>query len=134
MYGDEVKSGSLLPRAVKVLVVDDELSVATVAKRMLEKLGQHVSLAESGEQAVEIFSREKDFDWVLMDITMPGIDGLACLQLLRGINPEVRVVMTSGYDATSALNDTQTEQPDGFLRKPYTFAALREVAEIAVTD
>jgi len=119
---------------VRVLVVDDELPVANVARRMLEKLGQHVTLAESGEQAIEIYSRENNFDWVLLDITMPGMDGLICLQLLLEINPTLRVVMTSGYDAANALNDDQAEKIDGFLRKPYRFDALREVAEKALSD
>ncbi|ATX82613.1 PAS domain S-box-containing protein [Mariprofundus ferrinatatus] len=115
----------------KVLVVDDEGSVAAVAKRMLEKLGQQVVVASNGMEAIELFSKEADIDWVLLDVTMPEMDGVACLKALRTLDPDVYVTMSSGYDAESALNNSAGCQPDDFLSKPYTFASLRTVVEHA---
>lgn len=115
----------------RVLVVDDEQSVATVAKRMLEKLGHEVVVASNGMQAVEIFSHDRRIDWVLLDVTMPAMDGVACLHALREIDPTIYVTMSSGYDADSALKITDACQPDDFLSKPYTFNALRKVVEKA---
>ncbi|NWF38175.1 response regulator [Mariprofundus sp. NF] len=115
----------------RVLVVDDEQSVATVARRMLEKLGHDVVVAESGMQAVEIFSHDREIDWVLLDVTMPEMDGVECLHALREIDPAIYVTMSSGYDAESALKLTDECQPDDFLSKPYTFNALRKMVEKA---
>ncbi|ATX78935.1 PAS domain S-box-containing protein [Mariprofundus aestuarium] len=118
-------------KGAKVLVVDDEVAVAAVAKRMLEKLGQQVVLASNGREAVEIFSHEEDFDWVLLDVTMPEMDGVECLKALRKVDPAVYVTMSSGYDAENALNGSGDCHPNGFLSKPYSFAALRAVVENA---
>ncbi|NWF35975.1 response regulator [Mariprofundus sp. KV] len=118
-------------KAGRVLVVDDEKSVATVAKRMLEKLDHSVVVASNGMQAVEIFSVDRGFDWVLLDVTMPEMDGVECLHALREIDPAIYVTMSSGYDADSALKLSDACQPDDFLSKPYTFAALRKVVERA---
>jgi len=118
-------------KGAKVLVVDDEVAVATVAKRMLEKLDQHVVVASNGRAAIEIFLHENDFDWVLLDVTMPEMDGVECLKALRKIDPAVYVTMSSGYDAENALNGSGDCQPNDFLSKPYSFAALRAVVENA---
>lgn len=115
----------------RVLVVDDEQSVATVARRMLEKLGHEVVVAANGMQAVEIFSQDRGIDWVLLDVTMPGMDGVKCLHALREIDPAIYVTMSSGYDADSALEITDACQPNDFLSKPYTFKALRKMVEKA---
>jgi len=76
-------------------------------------------------------------DWVLLDMTMPNMNGLECLQKLRQINPDVYMVMSSGYNqdhmGASPEDDEALEKPQDFLKKPYSLASLREVCERALS-
>jgi len=114
----------------RVLLVDDELAVLNVAKRMLEKLGLSVVTASMGRVAVDIYRNDRSFDWVLLDVTMPEMDGVECLEELRKINPDLYVVFSSGYDPEST--PTGNNHPDDFLNKPYTFQALTTIVEKAL--
>jgi len=112
----------------QVLVVDDETQVLKTVGRMLERMGFEAVLSTSGEEAVRIFSEAPDrFGWVLLDVTMPGMNGRECLRSLRQLRPDIRVVMSSGYsvDVTESAGE---DQPDEFLGKPYTFKSLQAVA------
>jgi len=115
----------------RVLVVDDERAVLHVAKRMLERLGLSVVTACDGREAVEVYSSDHAFDWVLLDVTMPEMDGVECLKKLREITPELYVVMSSGYDSESAMTSLGGNVPNDFLTKPYTINALRVIVEKA---
>ena len=115
----------------RVLVVDDEQAVLSVACRMLERLGLSVVTAGDGKQAVDIFSNDPSFDWVLLDVTMPEMDGVECLNVLRGINPDLYVVMSSGYDQDNAMATSNGIIPNDFLTNPYTIGALKGVVEKA---
>lgn len=117
----------------RVLLVDDEDGVIQVASRMLEKLGLAVETASNGSQALEIFSANPSFDWILLDVTMPEMDGIECLQCLKEIKPDIHVVLSSGYNADSALIPAQGHQPDDFLPKPFTFSSLRGAAQKAAS-
>ncbi|GAV21230.1 two-component system, chemotaxis family, response regulator CheY [Mariprofundus micogutta] len=116
----------------RVLVVDDEQAVLNVAKRMLERLGLEVETAHDGREAVAAYSADQRFDWVLLDVTMPEMDGVECLKKLREINPDLYVVMSSGYDPENALALSENSMPNDFLTKPYTIEALRQVVEKTV--
>jgi len=111
-----------------VLLVDDEEGVLQVASRMLSKLELNVQTASNGKQAVEIFSANPSFDWVLLDVTMPEMDGIECLQQLKKIKPDIYVILSSGYNTDSGLIPAQGYQPDDFLSKPFTFSDLRAAA------
>jgi PAS domain S-box-containing protein len=81
-----------------ILLVDDEESLTALGTRMLEHLGFTVLTAADGMQAVELYrERGKEIDLVLMDLTMPHMDGAEAFGELRRLNPEVRVVLASGY-------------------------------------
>jgi len=116
--------------AGRVLLVDDEPGVIQVAHRMLEKLGLQVVAALGGLEAVDIFKHDSAFDWVLLDMTMPAMDGAECMQQLRRISPDIHVVMSSGYDADSVMHENC--QPNDFLTKPYTMNNLRDVVRRAM--
>ena len=80
-----------------VLVVDDETAVRTISARLLEKIGYHTVEAAGGEDALELYRRERDFTLVVLDLTMPGLSGRETLKKLREIDPEVRCLLASGY-------------------------------------
>ncbi len=128
---EEVLPMEQMPWSGRVLLVDDEAGVIQVASRMLEKLGLTVVTAANGRKAIEIFGSDAAIDWVMLDVTMPEMDGLECLRRLRENRPDIYVVMSSGYNADSALMPTQECQPDDFLTKPFSFSALRTAARRA---
>jgi two-component system, cell cycle sensor histidine kinase and response regulator CckA len=110
-----------------VLVVDDEETVRTVARVMLEKMGFTVLLACDGIEAVKTF-REKHAHVrvVLLDMTMPHLDGEQTFRELRRIHSDVCVILSSGYNEQSATNRFAGKGLAGFLQKPYRFEQLRD--------
>jgi len=115
-----------------VLLVDDEDGVRTVAGRILEQLGYQVVSAESGRRALEIYRRERDrIDLVILDMLMPGMGGAETFQQLKGVDPQVRVLLSSGYSVDGEAQEVMAAGARGFIQKPYRLAALsQKVAEI----
>ncbi|HQU45289.1 MAG TPA: PAS domain S-box protein, partial [Pirellulales bacterium] len=108
-----------------VLVVDDEEMVLRVARAILESVGFEVLTATSGTEAVEMFARRpKEIDLVLMDMTMPHMNGEETFAQLREIDPKVLVVMASGYSEHEATSHIVSKNLAGFLQKPYRAADL----------
>jgi two-component system cell cycle sensor histidine kinase/response regulator CckA len=117
-----------------VLLVDDEETIRALGKRMLEKAGFNVLMAEDGRQAVEAFQKNKDaISLVLLDLTMPHMDGDACFRELRQINKNVKVILSSGYNEQDVINRFAGKGLAGFIQKPYTaeelVSRLKEVLE-----
>jgi len=117
-----------------VLVVDDEEPIREVASMMLERIGMRVMLAGDGVEAVEIFKdHHAEIDAVLLDMTMPRMGGEEAFVQLRRIDPQVKVILSSGYNEQDATNRFAGKKLAGFIKKPYTsellFAKLREVME-----
>jgi len=104
-----------------VLVADDEDTILALARRILERAGFTVLLAGDGREAVEVFRREHSrVRLVLLDLTMPHLDGEACYRELRQIDPAVRVVLSSGYNEQDVVNRFAGKGLAGFVQKPYT--------------
>jgi PAS domain S-box-containing protein len=110
-----------------ILLVDDEESLLALGSRMLEHLGFNVLIATDGLQAVDLYrQRGKEIDLVLMDLTMPRMDGAEALGELRRLNPEVPVVLSSGYSRDDVASRFTGKRLSGVLQKPYTLSKLRE--------
>ena len=108
-----------------VLLVDDEDSVRTLGARMLERIGFQVLVASDGQEALELYQvRQGEIVLVLLDLTMPYMDGEETFQQLRCFDPQVRVVMTSGYTETEMALRFTGQPRCGFLQKPYTLEGL----------
>ncbi len=111
-----------------VLVVDDEETVRTVAARMLERLGFGVVLANDGREAMEKFRESPTrFTLVLLDLTMPHLDGEETFRQMRIQNPSVRVILTSGFNQQDAVNRFTGKGLAGFIQKPFELASLIQV-------
>ncbi len=109
-----------------VLVVDDEETVRKMAALMLGHMGFETITAADGMEAVDVYKRKRGkIVVVLLDMTMPRMDGRACFEALRCIDREVRVILSSGYSEQEAVNRFASRGPAAFLQKPYTLAALR---------
>jgi len=109
-----------------ILVVDDEETVREMAVMMLEEIGFGTLSAEDGVQAIEAYREHHDeIALVLLDMTMPRMDGRTCFAKLREMNPDVRVVLSSGYSEQDATNSFADHELAGFVQKPYRLATLR---------
>jgi PAS domain S-box-containing protein len=108
----------------KVLLVDDEETVRSVGRSILQRAGLTVVLAEDGEQALEAFEREQDIACVVMDLTMPRMDGEACFRELRRLKPGVQVVLSSGYNEQDVISRFTGKGLAGFVQKPYKASEL----------
>jgi signal transduction histidine kinase/CheY-like chemotaxis protein len=116
-----------LSGAGTVLVVDDEEIVRRIAKNTLESWGYRVLLAENGQVAIERFAQKSDeIALVLLDLTMPVMNGEQTFQRLKRIKPSIKVVLTSGYDEADAMGRFVGDGLAGFLQKPYTARKLAE--------
>ena len=112
-----------------VLVIDDEESVRTIARQMLERMGFRVLLASDGREGVVIF-RETEasgvrITCVLLDLTMPHMDGEEAFHELRRLRPDVTVVLASGYSEATLFGRFANLGFSGFLQKPYRLATLQ---------
>ena len=110
-----------------VLVVDDEDTIREVAAMMLEDMGFRTLGATDGLHALELYEKHRhEIACVLLDMTMPKMDGEACFSELRRLNPEVVVVLSSGYTEQDATPRFIGKGLAGFIQKPYTPEALQE--------
>lgn len=102
-----------------VLVVDDEILIRDLAKKMLDRFGYKAMVAASGEEALKIFREKHKFiDLVLLDVLMPRLSGPETLQQLRELDPNVPVILSSGYSADQFDGGTSIEAA-GLIQKPY---------------
>jgi DNA-binding NtrC family response regulator len=116
-----------------VLLVDDEEEfVATLATR-LETRGLKVDVAHSGEAAIEKV-KEKSFDAILLDLAMPGMDGIETLKRLRELNPDSQVVLLTGRATVKTATEAMREGALDLLEKPVDIEVLVEKIDEASTN
>ncbi len=114
----------------RILVIDDEEVVREMVSRILERLGYSVTAFGDGETAIAHFREHAaETDLVILDMSMPGMDGRACYRALKEIDPTVCALLSSGYAQDQKIEETMEEGVKGFLQKPYHVTAL--AAEIA---
>ena len=129
------ESAATTPRAATewrakgtVLVVDDEETMRSTVARMMKIFGLDPVLVSDGREAVEVFRVEPArFDLVLLDLTMPHMDGEQTFTELRRLRPDVRVVLMSGFNAQEALLRFPGKGLASFLQKPFSIDDLHSV-------
>jgi CheY-like chemotaxis protein len=116
-----------------VLVIDDEAPVLRFATGVLTTLGFEVVGATDGPRAIEVFQRYRDqLALVLLDLTVPGMDGDSLLSVLERDRPDIPVVLSSGYDAADQGTRFASRLVAGFLPKPYRLEEMRAVLHDAL--
>ncbi len=103
-----------------ILVVDDEPAVRTVATAILKRAKFDVIAVESGREAIDIVIETGDrIDAVVLDMKMPDMNGVQVMEKLRGIRPDLPILLSSGYSETEVSERTECEGVSAFLPKPY---------------
>ena len=111
-----------------VLIVDDEEILRKVSGETLTRIGYRVLTAADGVEAVKLFGEcAEEVDIVILDMIMPRMNGIDCLERLRDIVPEVPVILCSGYIADAL--DAEKSKFTTFLKKPYRAVKLRKIVE-----
>jgi PAS domain S-box-containing protein len=121
-------AGEAAARAAgRILVVDDEADILTASAELLTALGYQAVLAEDGLDALECYSAAPgEYDLVILDLSMPRMDGREAAQALRALDPEARILLCSGYNEADATRGFAPGVLAGFLQKPYSVRELRE--------
>jgi CheY-like chemotaxis protein len=121
---DNVVAGqSKLPRGHNelVMIVDDEEPIRNLAQKVLERFGYRVLLAADGNEAISLYQpRRNEIDVVVTDMVMPVMDGPATIVALKAINPEVKIVGSSGMASVSGMDKATNAGLRYFISKPYT--------------
>jgi DNA-binding NtrC family response regulator len=115
----------------KILFVDDESDILKIGKEILEKHGYEVMTAYTGEEAVKKYTEMK-IDLVILDVGMPGMGGLKCLQQILSINPQAKILICSGYALSDLVQKAMALGATDFLTKPFPIENLPRSARTAL--
>ena len=111
---------------IRILIVDDEEGVRISLKKVLQRDGYGILLAENGMQAIEIVRKMiNEIETVISDFKMPGLDGLETLTEIGKINPEIIRIILTGYATLESAIESVNSDIDGFLTKPFDNNELR---------
>ena len=106
-----------------ILLVDDSRANLLSLEALLEELGQRIVTAQSGEEALRLVQAE-EFAVILLDVRMPGVDGLGLLKSLRGMGVETPIFVMTGYDSTQVALEALENGATGYLPKPFDLLHL----------
>ena len=110
-----------------ILLIDDEKMILDVGIELLEELGYTVQSAMSGQEAIDIFQKDRgQFDLVIMDMIMPEMGGGETFDRLKEIDPDVKVLLSSGYSINGQATKILRRGCDGFIQKPFNMNQLAE--------
>ncbi len=124
---EEGSPAMLIKGTGTILLIDDEKMILDVGLELLEELGYTVLSAMSGQEAIDVFQKDQDnIDLVIMDMIMPGMGGGEAFDRLKEINPEVKVLLSSGYSINGQATKIIRRGCDGFIQKPFNMNQLAE--------
>jgi CheY-like chemotaxis protein len=113
-----------------VLLIDDDQMVADVGEQILRNFGYGVYKAKNGSDALELYRIHQDkIDMVILDMVLPDMDGGDAYDRLKMINPEIKVLLASGYDIDHQARDHLERGCEGFIQKPFNVKELSEKKE-----
>jgi len=115
-----------------ILLVDDDPVIRSLGREFLEHLQYEVEVAQNGQEALEIFRRLGQVDLVILDYCLPGRDGMQVLQDLQALDPEVRVLLASGYFSSQEVAKIKGMGAKGFIYKPYRLSDLQDLIRLVL--
>ncbi len=109
-----------------ILVVDDEAAIRDITSQLLQDIGYTTLTAVDGADGIETYRQyQQDIVAVILDMAMPNVDGKTCFTRLQSINPDVKVLLTSGYDELESTTRFAGQGLAGFIQKPYQPETLK---------
>ena len=123
----------------RILIMDDEELIRDVCGRMLAKLGYEVGYALDGQEAIDLYKKEKDaghpFNAIIMDLTIPGgMGGKEAIKKLHEIDPKVKAIVSSGYSEDAAMSDFGKSGFKAVIAKPYRITDLSETVHQVLSE
>ena len=126
---------SLLAGHETILLIDDEALMLEIGREMLETLGYQVLTADNGVKACSLYELESAaIDLVLLDLVLPGMSGGQIFAALQKINPQVKVLLVSGYSSGEDVAEIMTKGGVGFLQKPFEIYHFSQVLREILDD
>lgn len=117
----------------RILIIDDENNIRRMLKLALAQNGHTVETASDGYEGLERFGNDgADWDLVLLDQRMPGLEGLEVLREMRRRNPLARVLMITAFGTIDLATDAMAAGATDFLRKPFAIETLRSAVAAAL--
>ena len=114
-----------------ILVIEDDQTVLEVTQHLLLSQGYQVYTAQDGPQGIDLFQhRHQEINWILMDISMPKMSCKQTIQELKGIKPEAKIVLTSGYNREKAALLFQGISYHSFIQKPFHIQQLLKILDL----
>ena len=120
----------------KILLIDDEEMVLDVGSQMLSRLGYSVLTATSGSEAIDVFELHRDHvQLIILDLCIPDMEGKQTYLYLKGLNPCIKVLLTTGLSMDGPAKEMLAWGCNGFIQKPYRMSELSaKVQEVLNTD
>lgn len=132
---ESVEDHSIPRGSGTILLIDDEELIRVAARAILTSLGYHVILAENGTEGVKTFKDiVDDVDLIILDMIMPVMGGREAFSKLRQIREDIPIIISSGFAKEEDMLELNTENPSGFLRKPFRKAELSQAVYDALKD
>ena len=117
----------------KILVIDDEPLILGSLEALLNKKGYEIHLASTGKEGIKFLDQE-GADLVLLDIIMPGMSGKEVFEKIREINPDAKIIITSGYSKQQITESLMASGANGFLPKPFNIDKLLGLIKALVEE
>ena len=125
-----ILSGNTLKNKGLIMLVDDEDIVLDVGTQMIEKIGYSVIKAKNGKEAIALFRKHKaQVSLVILDLRMPEMDGECAYELLKEIEPEIKVLISSGCSLRDEARQNLKYGCNGFIQKPFNLKTLSQKVE-----
>lgn len=118
-----------------ILLVDDEEMITDAIGSLLEKVGYRVICVNGGREAVKVIEQSRDdIHLVILDMLMPDMDGQKTFHRIKNIQPQLPVLMASGYNPHDQLTDIMQHGCRGFIQKPYSIAQLHPTIQSILSE
>ena len=116
----------------RILVIDDENNIRMLMKLALQHVGHSVGTAADGQEGLDKYGNGEEWDLVLLDQRMPGLEGLAVLKQIRYHSPRARIIMATAFGTVDLAVEAMKAGATDFLRKPFTADILRGAVDSAL--
>ncbi|MFC1589945.1 response regulator [Candidatus Omnitrophota bacterium] len=118
---------------IKFLVVDDEKGTCVQLKEFLENRGYKAFSANDGKSALDVTKKEEP-NIVILDIRMPGLNGIEVLREIKKLNAKTRVIMLTGYEDETTRSISKELGASAYMTKPYNFEEILQVARKLINE